>query len=126
MLGAGEAEGAGDCASAAPPNATMESAARAARKVLIRFISGILHPTHGGRGIVPLLTDGKPLGFLNPTLYRLGVNKGAKAGIVDVTIGNNTQSGVPGFAATSGFDIASGWGTVDPATFVPVLAKAAG
>src|SRR6266404_2102902 len=53
-LGAGEAEGAGDCASAAPPNATMESAARAARKVLIRFISGILHPTHGGRGIVPL------------------------------------------------------------------------
>ena len=45
-LGAGEAEGAGDCASAAPPNATMESATTAARKVLIRFISGILHPPH--------------------------------------------------------------------------------
>ena len=44
-LAAGEAEGAGDCASAAPPNAsTMESATMAARKVLIRFISGILHP----------------------------------------------------------------------------------
>src|SRR6187402_3129151 len=45
-LGAGEAAGAGDCASAAPPNATMESATTAARKVLIRFISGILHPPH--------------------------------------------------------------------------------
>ena len=45
-LGAGEAEGAGDWARATPPNATMESAARAARKVLIRVISGILHPPH--------------------------------------------------------------------------------
>src|SRR3954471_14887150 len=45
-LGAGEAEGAGDWARATPPNATMESAAKAARKVLIRFISGILHPPH--------------------------------------------------------------------------------
>ena len=45
-LAAGEAEGAGDWASAAPPNATMESATKAARKVLIRFISGILHPPH--------------------------------------------------------------------------------
>src|SRR4029453_14909074 len=45
-LAAGEAEGAGDWARAAPPNATMESATRVARKVLIRFISGILHPPH--------------------------------------------------------------------------------
>src|SRR6185312_3641542 len=45
-LGAGEAEGAGDWARAAPVNATMESATRAARNVLIRFISGILHPPH--------------------------------------------------------------------------------
>src|SRR5215213_9711468 len=43
-LAAGEAEGAGDCASAAPANTIMESAAMAARKVLIQFISGNLHP----------------------------------------------------------------------------------
>jgi subtilase family serine protease len=78
-------------------------------------------------GVLALATQihGKQLGFLNPTLYRLGA-KATKAGIVDVTVGNNTQFGVPGFAATTGFDIASGWGTVDPATFVPALAKAAG
>jgi hypothetical protein len=45
-LGDGEAEGAGDWARAAPPNATMESAAKAALKVLIRFIAGLLHPPH--------------------------------------------------------------------------------
>src|SRR5262245_42508593 len=45
-LGAGEAAGAGDWARAAAPNATMESAARAAHKVLIRVMSGILHPPH--------------------------------------------------------------------------------
>jgi hypothetical protein len=52
--------------------------------------------------------------------------KGTKAGIVDVTTGGDTIAGVPGFTAAPGFDIASGWGTVDPATFVPALAKAAG
>src|SRR5918992_246919 len=55
-LVAGEAEGAGDCASAAPQSATMASAATAARKVLIRFISGILHPPHlatAGPGSAP-------------------------------------------------------------------------
>jgi hypothetical protein len=44
-------EGAGDCASAAPASAIATigmSAAMAARKVLIRIISGILHPTPGG------------------------------------------------------------------------------
>src|SRR5918992_4189487 len=55
-LVAGGAEGAGDCASAAPPSATIASAATAARKVLIRFISGILHPPHlatAGPGSAP-------------------------------------------------------------------------
>ncbi|HEX4224830.1 MAG TPA: S53 family peptidase [Pseudonocardiaceae bacterium] len=61
-----------------------------------------------------------PLGFVNTALYQLGP-KGAKAGIADITEGDNGQYGVPGFAATKGFDIASGWGTVDPKTFVPAL-----
>lgn len=78
-------------------------------------------------GVLALATQrhGGPLGFLNPTLYRLGA-KGTRAGIVDVTSGDDTQYGVPGFAATTGFDTASGWGTVDPPAFVPALARAAG
>lgn len=63
---------------------------------------------------------GKPLGFINDALYRIGPQG---TGIVDVTKGNNGYKGVPGFDAGPGFDIASGWGTVDAAKFVPALAK---
>jgi subtilase family serine protease len=68
------------------------------------------------------------LGLINPTLYRLGASRAP--GIVDVTIGNNTvtftQHGqtftVQGFPAVRGYDLATGWGTVDAARFVPELA----
>ncbi|MFH9939144.1 S8 family serine peptidase [Streptomyces murinus] len=64
-----------------------------------------------------------PLGNINPVLYRLG-GAGAAAGITDVTEGFNTYGGVPGFAASPGFDTASGWGTVDVPRFVRTLARA--
>jgi len=67
------------------------------------------------------------LGLLNPALYRLA-SKHAP-GIVDITAGNNTvtftQEGqtftVPGFQAVSGYDMASGLGTVDAAKLVHEL-----
>jgi subtilase family serine protease len=88
-------------------------------------ISGTSQATPLFAGILALATQanhGKPLGDLNRKLYALGP-KGLKAGIVDVTTGNNTYGDVEGFAATQGFDIVSGWGTVDAATFVPALLK---
>jgi subtilase family serine protease len=73
---------------------------------------------------------GHALGWLNPTLYTLG--KDHAAGLTDVTIGNNTvsfvQGGkphtVPGFVATSGYDLSSGLGTINGAKLAPELAKA--
>ncbi|MFE3180475.1 S8 family serine peptidase [Streptomyces violascens] len=65
---------------------------------------------HGGR-----------LGNVNPALYRLGP-LGEAAGITDVTQGGNDYGGVRGFTARSGFDTASGWGTVDLPTFTRALA----
>jgi hypothetical protein len=44
-------------------------------------------------------------------------------GIVDVTSGNNSFAGVTGFDAGAGYDLASGWGTIDAAKFVPELAR---
>jgi hypothetical protein len=44
-------------------------------------------------------------------------------GIVDVTSGNNSFGGVTGFDAGTGYDLASGWGTIDAAKFVPALAR---
>ncbi|MGH9172081.1 MAG: S53 family peptidase [Acidimicrobiales bacterium] len=65
------------------------------------------------------------LGLLNPALYKLGASK-AK-GLRDVTRGNNsvTTTGgklVVGYAAAKGYDLASGWGTIDAFYLVQELA----
>jgi subtilase family serine protease len=70
---------------------------------------------------------GHDLGDLNPALYALAAQH--KPGLVDVTTGNNTvtfdQGGktftVAGFNAETGYDLASGLGTVDGAKLVSEL-----
>jgi subtilase family serine protease len=69
------------------------------------------------------------LGLINPGIYGLGAlsrSGSSSFGIVDVTSGNNSFAGVRGFPALRGYDLVSGLGTVDAATFVPALARAAG
>ncbi|GAA1964625.1 putative Ig domain-containing protein [Catenulispora subtropica] len=68
---------------------------------------------------------GRGLGLINPALYAIGPN-GTASGIVDVTSGCNSTSTVVGYCAGTGFDIVSGWGTVDAAKFVPALVAASG
>jgi subtilase family protein len=70
------------------------------------------------------------VGPINPALYRVLGPRGARAGIADVVKGNNSvttpdgRSVVRGFTAGKGFDVASGWGTLNAARFVPALAAA--
>ncbi len=68
------------------------------------------------------------VGPVNPVLYRVLGPAGARAGIADVVRGNDTSGNgkhaVPGFTAAKGFDVASGWGTINAARFVPALAAA--
>ena len=87
-------------------------------------------------GVVAIANQaaGHPLGWLNPILYPLA-RQGARAGIVDITAGNNSylfcssQCGtnaevdttVNGFSAGPGYDMASGLGTLDAARFVGIL-----
>jgi subtilase family serine protease len=66
------------------------------------------------------------LGLINPALYTLGTlsqHGVPRTGIVDITSGNNSFAGVTGFDAGTGYDLASGWGTIDAAKFVPALAR---
>ncbi len=84
-------------------------------------------------GIVALADQvaGHRLGNINPALYTLGglsqVSSDAfRTGIVDVTSGGNSYSRVVGYTATPGYDLTSGWGTIDAARFVPALARAGG
>ena len=78
-------------------------------------------------GIVALADQaaGHRLGLINPALYVMGTLSaaGGSNGIVDVTSGNNSFGGVTGFTAKRGYDLASGWGTIDAAKFVPALAR---
>ncbi len=74
-------------------------------------------------GIVALTTQlahGK-IGDINPLLYGLG-RIPQHAGLVDVTSGDNSFEGVTGYPALKGYDLASGWGTINAAQFVPALA----
>jgi subtilase family serine protease len=94
-------------------------------------------------GIVALADQvaGHSLGDLNPALYALG-RSGGHNGIVPISQGTNTfvfcqaadiQSDdscasssdlvtVPGFNANGSYNNATGWGTVNAASFVPALA----
>ncbi|HEX4094285.1 MAG TPA: S53 family peptidase [Trebonia sp.] len=72
----------------------------------------------------------RPLGLLNPTLYKLLA--GHAAGLVDVTSGNNSVSfyqgtatkpyTVTGYKAVKGYDLVTGVGTVNASKFVYELA----
>ena len=75
------------------------------------------------------------LGLINPALYALSAVRAP--GLVDVTQGNNTVSftqgadntlfTVQGYSAKRGYDLVSGVGTINAASFVPELAgRAAG
>jgi subtilase family serine protease len=82
-------------------------------------------------GIVALADQvaGHRLGLINPALYALGQaseHGASNTGLVDITAGNNSFAGVTGYDAGPGYDLASGWGTIDAAKFVPALARAAG
>jgi subtilase family serine protease len=82
-------------------------------------------------GIVALADQlaGHRLGDINQALYALGRLSQAshfsfKTGIVDIAVGDNTFGGVTGFKAGVGYDLASGWGTIDGEEFVRALAGA--
>ncbi len=68
------------------------------------------------------------VGPINNVLYDVMGPRGAHAGIADVVTGNNSATVgtvlVPGFTATTGFDVVSGWGTIDASRFVPDLVAA--
>jgi subtilase family serine protease len=64
------------------------------------------------------------IGPINTVLYDIMGPRGVGAGIVDVVAGDNSTTSATGFPATTGFDVASGWGTIDASRFVPELVAA--
>lgn len=87
-------------------------------------------PLFGGVMALAAQLNHGPVGPINSVLYGALGPRGAPAGIRDVLSGNNSVLAadgsvlVPGFTAAPGFDVVSGWGTVDASTFVPALVSA--
>ena len=57
-----------------------------------------------------------PPGFINPTIYPLGLGSGYNTDFHDITVGSN------GFPATKGYDLASGWGSPNTNGLINALA----
>jgi subtilase family serine protease len=71
------------------------------------------------------------LGNINPALYDIGHSEKASQYFHDVTVGDNAYNpdptiNIPGYAATPGWDAATGWGTPIASKLVPFLADALG
>jgi kumamolisin len=56
------------------------------------------------------------VGFLNPTIYPIGLSSSYGTDFHDITSGNN------GFAAVTGYDLDSGWGSPNGANLINALA----
>jgi subtilase family serine protease len=104
------------------PDITMDSQSGTSESA--PMVAGVL-------ALVTQLNHGRNLGPVNPVLYDVLGPLGPSAGISDVVSGNNSvidpqtgQMPVQGFTAAPGFDVASGWGTVDASTFAPALVAA--
>ncbi|HEY0757163.1 MAG TPA: S53 family peptidase [Ktedonobacteraceae bacterium] len=64
---------------------------------------------------------GKPLGFINPALYHIGVSARYLQDFHDITSGNNSIGSVVGFSAISGWDPVTGLGTPNAVNLLPDL-----
>ncbi len=59
------------------------------------------------------------LGFINPTLYTIGLGSSYDTDFHDITSGSN------GYSATTGYDLATGWGSMNGANLLNALAGTA-
>ncbi len=77
-------------------------------------------PSFAGLMSLVVQKTGARQGNANPAFYNMGRNQqaGGTAVYHDCTVGNNTVPGVTGFNATVGFDLSTGWGSVNAANLV--------
>ncbi len=79
-------------------------------------------------GIVALADQmaGHPLGFINPTLYKLAASNTYTRDFRDITVGDNTNTttNVQGYPAVTGWDPVTGLGAPLTNNLVPDLVAA--
>ena len=71
----------------------------------------------------------RSLGFLNPTIYRIGRSSAYSGAFHDITQGTNTVpfpngTTITGYPASAGWDPVTGWGSPNAAILIPLLRTA--
>ncbi|HEX9038440.1 MAG TPA: S53 family peptidase [Ktedonobacterales bacterium] len=70
---------------------------------------------------------GRPLGYINPSLYKIAASSSYSSAFRDVTSGDNTFTHgsltVQGYQAGNGWDAATGLGTPNAVNLIPLLIK---
>jgi subtilase family serine protease len=70
---------------------------------------------------------GRPLGFVNPAIYRIGRSTYYHQAFHDITTGNNTvkfpRQTITGYQAAPGWDPVTGWGSPNAQALIPLLAR---
>jgi pseudomonalisin len=87
------------------------------------YVSGTSAATPSLASVMALMIEhvGAAQGNANPTLYKLATQQLSAAGspiFHDITSGDNSVPGVPGFKAGAGYDAVTGLGSVDAALLV--------
>jgi pseudomonalisin len=78
-------------------------------------------PSFAGLMALVVQKTGVAQGNANPVFYSMGQNQFGGGGIAvyhDTTTGNNTVPGIAGFSAGVGYDLVTGWGSVDASQMV--------
>lgn len=69
--------------------------------------------------------NGVPIGFLNPTLYLIGLGPDYDSEFHDIVVGNNFNSGSPTlFSDVVGYDLVTGWGSPHGQALINALGPA--
>ncbi len=80
-------------------------------------------------GLIALANQyaGRKLGFVNPAIYRIGRSAAYGEAFHDITSGNNTPTfpghTIKGYAAASGWDPVTGWGSPNAQALIPLLVR---
>jgi kumamolisin len=78
-------------------------------------------PLWAGIAAVGNQMAGKALGFITPALYKVAASDNGKQAFRDITSGNNSQGGVPGYDADGGWDPVTGLGAPRADKLLPEL-----
>jgi subtilase family serine protease len=83
-------------------------------------------PIWAGIAAIANQVAGRPLGFINPGLYKLGVSATYQRDFHEITQGNNDipEAGVKGYSAAPGWNPVTGWGSPKAETLIPDLIAA--